>query len=117
MKTSSQLLIASCAMGLAMAASAGTAMNGDDTSRITNGGTGYIGLTQSAGQPRPMPMKFVAALPSGEASTLVGGRPNTNPDAPAWTAMAPRTAELQSMGNIGSARSAAARNPSWGTPD
>lgn len=114
MKTSTQLLIGSCALGLALAASAGTALNGDDTSRISNGGTGYIGLTQSAGQPRAMGVKHVAAVPSGEASTMVGALPNANPDAGARTGMTPR---LQTMGNAGSPRDAAARNPSWGTPD
>ena len=132
MKTFPQLLAASCALGLALAANAGTAMNGDDTSRITNGGSGFIGVTQSVGQPRRvetamwMPSaQSVERYPTraGEASTMVNGRPNANPDAPALGAMAARTNELQSMGNragmsaASTAMTGAARNPAWGTPD
>ena len=92
MNTLPKLLIASCTMCLAMAANAGVAPNGDDTSRISNGGTGYIGLTQSAGQPRTSDMKARHA------------------------AMPKHNRETQKMGSYGTA-SGPATHPMWGTPD
>lgn len=125
MNTTAKLLISSCALGLTLAATAGTAMNGDDTSRITNGGTGFIGVTESVGQPRTMNTRMWTAsnqwtsrtpIGAGEASTFVNGQPNQNPDAPSRDSMSTARADLRAMGNSGSTN-AAARNPSWGTPD
>jgi hypothetical protein len=101
---------------------------------ITNGGTGYIGLTESAGQPRAMQSRTKAfaanstmSFPSaaGEATTMVNGRPNANPDAPSANSMANPRSELRSMGNSSGAMGAmgamGAGSPwqhrSWGTPD
>ncbi len=89
-----------------------------DSSRITNGGTGFIGVTESAGQPR-MAQQF-ASMRAGEATTMVNGQPNVNTEAPAWgSAMQPSA--TRSMGASGGMtldpRAVAARNPSWGTPD
>jgi hypothetical protein len=118
MKTISCLLISCATAFVAVSANAGSAASMTDGSHITNGGTGFIGVTQSAGQPR-MAQRF-AAMPAGEATTMVNGQPNANPDAPAWNAEAQRTAE-RSMGNSAAmkmdTRAAAARNPAWGTPD
>lgn len=125
MNTTAKLLISSCALGLTLAANAGVAMNGDDTSRITNGGTGFIGVTQSVGQPRTMDQRRWTAsnqwtsrtpIAAGEASTFVNGQPNQNPDAPSRDSVSSAKADLRAMGNSGSSK-ASARNPSWGTPD
>jgi hypothetical protein len=118
MNTTSRLLITCATAFVALSANAGSAASMTDGSRITNGGTGFIGVTQSAGQPR-MAQRF-ASMPAGEATTMVNGQPNANPDAPTWSAEVQRTAE-RSMGNSAGvrmdARAAAARNPAWGTPD
>ncbi|MEO7391896.1 MAG: hypothetical protein ABIU58_06955 [Ramlibacter sp.] len=123
-----KLLITTCALGLALAATAGTSMGGSADSKITNGGTGFIGVTESAGQPRVAEMKMwmtaaqsVSAIPTaaGEASTMVNGNPNGNPDAPAYGSA--RSSELRAMGNAaatyGPISGASAHNPAWGTPD
>ena len=100
-------------------------MNGDDTSRISNGGTGFVGVTQSAGQARTMDQRMWTAsnqwssrtpIAAGEASTSVNGQPNGNPDAPTRDSMVSAKSDLRAMGNSGSTK-ASARNPSWGTPD
>ena len=119
MKKLPQLLISCAAAFLAVGAHAANSSSAatSDGWHITNGGTGFIGVTQSAGQPRAM--QRVAGMPAGEATTMIDGRPNANPDAPGWTA-APRDAQRtmgNSSGSAMDARSIAARNPSWGTPD
>jgi hypothetical protein len=91
-----------------------------DEARITNGGTGFMGVTQSVGQPRPMGRVY-GAMPAGEASTMVNGQPNVDPNAP-LAGSARMTYEQRTMGAAGAMPSystgpAAARNPSWGTPD
>lgn len=131
MKTFPRLLISGAAACLALAAQAGTAMNASEMGRITNGGTGYIGLTQSAGQPRPMEMAMemastqaVSRIPvaAGEASTMVDGHPNQDPDAPAKGSMTSANAELRSMGHTGAAPAGYGpmgplQQRGWGTPD
>ena len=92
MNTLPKLLITSCAMCIAMAANAAVAPNGDDTSRISNGGTGYIGLTQSAGLPR-----------TNEMNPKAAAAPKHNRAA-------------QKMGSYGTV-SGPATHPMWGTPD
>src|SRR6185369_2618638 len=67
----------------AAAAQAGTRFTAADA-RITNGGTGFVGLTESAGMARqPVHVRWSAdtspILPAGEASTFVKGRPNVDP--------------------------------------
>ncbi|MES3000738.1 MAG: hypothetical protein V4787_08600 [Pseudomonadota bacterium] len=121
MNTATKLLLSSAALFTAFAASAAPAMPGQDAYHQTNGGTGYIGLTESAGQARTMntdkvwtaSSQMVNRTPTaaGEASTMVNGRPNVNPDAPGSDSTSMRAPRTQSMGN------AAARNPAWGTPD
>lgn len=102
----SKLLISSAAVCLAVAANAGTAMNAPEA-RITNGGTGFIGVMQSADQPRNtnarvwmLSAESISRIPSsaGEASTMVNGRPNQDPDAPATGSMAASSATAQSWG-------------------
>jgi len=115
----------------AAAAQAGTAFNAADA-RITNGGTGFIGLTESTGMPaQPVHARWSAdsssILPAGEASTFVKGRPNEDPYAPGMgtypmdAARAPMTGELRTMGgsrvDTGVAGAPAGAHPAWGTPD
>jgi hypothetical protein len=121
MNTATRLLLATSTLFLAAAANAAPAAPGQDAYHQTNGGTGYIGLTESAGQPRAMNAKkeWTASsqmanrtpMAAGEATTMVNGQPNVNPDAPASNSMAMHASRTQSMGN------AAARNPARGTPD
>jgi hypothetical protein len=124
MKTFSTVLLSSCAMCLALAANAGTASRSSDAMPITNGGTGFIGVTQSAGQPNAMNTGAWTGTPqsvsrtpmaAGEASTMVNGRPNQNPDAPARGSMGDASAELRTMGNA--AAMPGWQHRSWGTPD
>jgi hypothetical protein len=118
MNTLPKLLVTCAAAFLAFGANAGSTASMNDGSRITNGGTGFIGVTESAGQPR-MAQHF-ASMRAGEATTMVNGQPNVNTEAPAWSSAAQPYA-ARSMGNASGrsmdARSVAARNPSWGTPD
>lgn len=128
MKSFSTLLIGSGILCLSVAAGAGTAVHASQSVPITNGGTGYIGLTESAGQPRVAAASTwvasrdaVSRIPNraGEASTMVNGRPNQDPDAPARDSMGAGKAELRSMGNAGMSHSgmAGAQHRLWGTPD
>src|SRR6478609_2717670 len=112
MNHATRLLLGTTALFVAVAASAAPTMPGQDGYHYSNGGTGYIGLTASAGQPR-MNMDRTS-MAAGEATTLINGRPNQNPEAPMPGSMtakrAPQAwAQTQAMGN--------ARNPAWGTPD
>ena len=128
MNHATKLLLGTTAIFMAVAANAAATMPGQDGYHYSNGGTGYIGLTESAGQPRAMghdkmwtaQSDMVSRTPSaaGEASTMVDGQPNQNPDAPmadstmgkrAPQAWAQVRSQTQSMGS--------ARNPAWGTPD
>lgn len=95
-----------------------------DVPHMTNGGTGYIGLTASAGTPREAfqaDRSHVQRVPlrAGEASTMVNGRPNADPDAP-WADGAPTAGMRTAMGaapnplHRGEGR---ATHPGWGTPD
>jgi len=105
------------ALGACAALGAQAAMPAD-TGRITNGGTGFIGVTESYGQPATVAVGSRTGMPAGEASTWVNGRPNQNPEAPG---MASGGTQGQSMGNTGAMGPQGvrgnARNPSWGTPD
>lgn len=121
MNTTTRILLSTAALFTSIAANAAGAMPGQDAYHQTNGGTGYIGLTESAGQPRATnagkmwtassPMANRTPMAAGEATTMVNGQPNVNPDAPTWNSVAMHKPRTQSMGN------AAARNPAWGTPD
>ena len=108
MNTFSKFLIISGALCLGAAANAGTTTSASDASHITNGSTGYIGLTQSAGEPRSSYTRMwvassqgVSGIPTGagEASTMVGGRPNLDPNAPMRGSMSADRADLRAMGN------------------
>lgn len=84
MKTT--LLLCAATTLLALGTGANAAVRAADVPHITNGGTGYIGLTESAGQPRAHRMTTrwasgageTTSMPqrAGEASTMVNGRPN-----------------------------------------
>ena len=127
----STLMLSATLACCAAAAQAGTTFNAADA-RITNGGTGFIGLTESAGMPaQPVHVRWSAdsgsILPSGEASTFVKGRPNEDPYAlglgtnSMGSARVPMTGELRTMGgsrvDTGVAGAPAGAHPSWGTPD
>lgn len=120
------ILCAALACGAA-AAQAGTHVRAADLPRISNGGTGFIGVTDSAGMTqRPVTARWNAAtsaipLRAGEASTMVDGRPNANPEAPLTHGMAgqPMQHSLRSMGGSSGAMTdrPAGAHPGWGTPD
>jgi hypothetical protein len=126
------LAFGSLCLAFSLGANAGGQMS--DKGRITNGGTGYIGLTESAGQPRHMNSPARASLPAGEASTMVNGRPNQHPNSPinmagndaARTMDATRAMGASSMGAapmrspmepMHSSMTGSTRHPMWGTPD
>lgn len=121
MKTSSAKIIL-CALGACAALGANATGMGADSARITNGGTGFIGVTQSYESRQAYAVEGrQARLPAGEATTMINGRPNQNPEAPGM-GMAMGGAPTQFMGNSGAMRAetgvrANSRNPSWGTPD
>jgi hypothetical protein len=123
---SNLILCATLACGT-LAAQAGTTLQAADLPRIGNGGTGFIGVTESAGMPRqPVDVRWSAtsssAVPTraGEASTFVEGRPNAQPDVPMAgdrRAMnAPMQGDARTMGMAGSSMPAIAVHPGWGTP-
>ena len=91
-----------CAAALLASAAHATTLRAADLPRITNGGTGFIGVTDSAGSDwRPAPAARIAAITSsipvtaGEASTVVNGQPNRDPQDPALRAT---TMRMQAMG-------------------
>jgi hypothetical protein len=79
-------ILCTAATLLALSAGANAGVRAVDVPHITNGGTGYIGLTQSANQPQAVAMATrwhgsadaTSSIPlrAGEASTMVDGRPN-----------------------------------------
>jgi hypothetical protein len=124
----SNLMLSATLACCAAAAQAGTGFTAAEA-RISNGGTGFIGVTESAGMPLHARLSARdSILPAGEASTLVNGRPNVDPYAPgtgtermASTTRAPMTGELRTMGGsrvvTGVAGAPAGSHSSWGTPD
>jgi hypothetical protein len=84
-----------------------------------NGGTGYIGLTTSAGMPgRAMRVAPADRMPPGEASTWVAGQPNANPDAPRPGAALPMDTGRMAMGGGREMPMPSHTSPmTWGTPD
>jgi len=128
----SNLMLSATLACCAAAAQAGTSFTAADA-RITNGGTGFIGVTESAGMPsQPVHARWSAGdtssiLPAGEASTLVKGRPNVDPYEPGmgpYPMGAARTSmagELRTLGggrvDTGVAGAPAGAHPAWGTPD
>jgi hypothetical protein len=127
----SNLMLSATLACCGAAAQAGKTITAADA-RITNGGTGFIGLTESAGMPRqPFHVRWAAdtspVVPAGEASTLVKGRPNVDPFAPGMgtystdAAHAPMTGEPRTSGGsrvvMGVAGAPAGAHPAWGTPD
>lgn len=127
MKRFPNLILCAALAGGAAAAQAGTHVRAADLPRITNGGTGFIGVTDSAGMPhRPVTAQWDAAtsaipLRAGEASTMVDGRPNANPEAPMAHGMGgqPMQHSPRAMGGSGGAMTdrPAGAHPGWGTPD
>jgi hypothetical protein len=116
-------LILAAALGCtALGAQAAMPVNAADLPRISNGGTGFIGLTESAGAQRRayQPMRGATnSIPAqaGEASTMVGGVPNRHQDtsvAGSGMAQGSDRPELRTMGQSGTMATAA--NPAWGTP-
>jgi hypothetical protein len=136
MKRFSNFVLSATLGCCAAAAQAGTPIKAADLPQITNGGTGFIGVTESAGMPRqPVDwrsgangMKFTP-LPAGEASTFVNGQPNVDPYAPgrgmdrmAKTGDRMRGDDARAMGSNRDAAAARAgfpanASPLWGTPD
>jgi hypothetical protein len=102
--------IATLAAATAFQAQAG--VNAVDVPRISNGGTGFIGVTASAPMARSSALGYKSAS-MGEAGTS-NGQPNVNPEAP----MA--SASTRVMGNSGMQHRGStqqARDAAWGTPD
>lgn len=117
MKTPNRLILAAAAAFFSIGVHAAKPVNAADLPRISNAGTGFIGLTESAGTPRQAYMhsrSTTSSVPNqaGEASTMVDGVPNQIMATEA-NGNAPRQ-DLRTMGQSGSA--AAAVHPSWGTP-
>lgn len=123
------ILCATLACGAA-AAHAGTQVRAADLPRISNGGTGFSGVTESVGMAahRPVTAQWNAnttsiPLRAGEATTMVNGRPNANPDAPmahgGGTAGERMQPALRAMGGSGGAMAdrPAGAHRGWGTPD
>ena len=81
-------------------------------SMTAEGSTGYIGLTQSAGQPRAAQMGFAGFAVNGEASTMVNGQPNVLPT-PAGAAW--QRSDTRAMG--GAPHQQATSAVMAGTPD
>jgi hypothetical protein len=112
------LTLGTVALACGMTAQAGVRIS--DSDRITNGGTGHIGITQSIGQPMPAPMARMTSVPAGEATTLVDGQPNVNPDTVGWTPA--RMDDARRMGapaarSMPGSMPATKGHPTWGTPD
>lgn len=121
MNTSAKFLLSAVAACAALSAHAG-GMNTADSTRITNGGTGFIGVTESYGQPKAQWSTADArgiTSRAGEATTFVNGRPNQNPEAPGMAMGAQDTRAMgASAAMAGDATVAPAwRHRSWGTPD
>lgn len=130
MRPSHRLLLCAAAAASFVCVAQATPPRAADLPRITNGGTGFIGLTESAGTDwRPgMATERTATRTSGvpvaagEASTTVNGQPNRDPNDPAL-----RMPSLQAMGaSPAPAMERAGTMPprapawwhrSWGTPD
>jgi hypothetical protein len=101
MNISSQFLVIAGALALAASANASTTTM-SDTARITNGGTGYVGLTQSVAEPHSRWARgsnYGIPNSAGEASTMVDGRPNVDINAPKSVATRMRPADLRAMGS------------------
>ena len=126
----SKLCAAAGACALAFAAQAASPLRAADVPRIPEGGTGFIGVTDSAGTAwRPdQRLAGTAAVTSGvpvgagEASTWVRGQPNRDPNAPGMGPAATRTTMGGAPAPSSEQRAArpggrSAMNPSWGTPD
>lgn len=116
------LQLAGCVLAACIAAPSMAAVRADEVPRISNGSTGFIGLTASAGMATSSvdrPATRSAALPAGEASTVVQGQPNRDPAAVAITS---GVAGTRAMGNSGAVPmqqpvTAQRKSPVWGTPD
>lgn len=130
MRLSSHLMLCAAASVFALSAHAATPLRASEVPKISNGGTGFIGITESAGtawQPEKQLRATAAATSSvpigaGEASTIVNGQPNRDPSAPSVGAdstktmggsAAPRTERDSRTGPRGSS----ATHLLWGTPD
>ena len=99
------LAAAAAAVCCTFAAQAGTRVNAADLPHISNGGTGYIGLTESATTPDRLPKM------SDAATTRAGSTPPMSQEARA------DQATLRTLGS-GAAPAADARmHRAWGTPD
>lgn len=99
--------------------------------RVTEGSTGVIGVTDSAGTPRQHAARMRSTTPAtsgtpitaGEASTVVRGQPNVDPFAPGNSVAPPDTRTMGASG-VPAERRAGMRSgasawphPMWGTPD
>jgi hypothetical protein len=130
MNTISRLLLSTAAAFLLLA-NAHAGVMAVDVPRISNGGTGFIGVTESVGQPQRADMHGrwshdgTSAIPTGagEASTTVDGRPNIDPNAAALAAHGSMNADTRTMGASASTRDTASSSepasytmPAMGTP-
>lgn len=126
MKRFSNLMLCATLACCAAAAQAST-LKAADVPRITNGGTGFIGVTESAGMPaQPVAVRLGAsgtsAIPvrAGEASTIVKGQPNVDPNTPMGMSGDHIKFDARAMGNSAGGFMAdfpANAHPGWGTPD
>ena len=127
MKRSTHLMLSASLACCAAAVQAGTTIKAADLPRISNGSTGFIGVTESVGMKRPpadvqWSASGSSAIPlrAGEATTFVHGRPNENPDVPAGGMAGDRMqGQLRVMGSGGGTMSDFPANAhrGWGTPD
>ena len=117
MKFTSTFIVCAAALTASLSAQAG--VRAVDVPRISNGGTGFIGATESANVPRtrfvPTRDFGISRIPAqaGEASTMINGQPNGNPDQVWVAATAASTTQVMGASSEWSARS----HPLWGTPD
>jgi hypothetical protein len=127
MKRFSNLMLGATLACCAAAAQAATTLKAADLPRITNGGTGFIGVTESDGMPpQPVDVRLSASgtsaipLRAGEATTIVKGQPNVDPNAPMGMTGNHMKFDARAMGMNGGATMAefpANAHPGWGTPD
>ena len=128
MKRISHLMLSATLVCCAAAAQAATTLKAADVPYITNGGTGFIGVTESAGMKRqPVDLRASAngmkftPLPAGEASTIVNGLPNVDPNVAALmhdgSAAQPQTRTMGGSRSTSMNDVPAHAHRGWGTPD
>jgi hypothetical protein len=129
MNTSSKLILGIGTACLAVAAHAQVSPYPAPSTGGDTGATGTTGAIESAPQPRKPARAMsrrsepnISRYPGSEASTMVNGQPNGNPDAPNLGTAGSIPSEAQTMGgaaDVPPQQGSATRNQhrSWGTPD